>query len=223
MRKVLISILILLLVLMTYYVIIKNITFLNWRSKSIGNIKTLNGDLTTKIKTLEQKNNSEYLQSIDTLEESIRNLKVSKEKYENKIKYVTDKVELGVIQKKEYKIERLWIALENYARKEKIELKIDIKNSTVDTNTYDLDITLSGQYIGITDFLYDIEKDDTLAFKILNFKLTPTTTSETSNKEEEKTQKTSKKAEEETSEKVYADFDKLKATFTIEDVRINFN
>ena len=54
---------------MTYYVIIKNITFLNWRSKSIGNIKTLNGDLTTKIKTLEQKNNSEYLQSIDTLEE----------------------------------------------------------------------------------------------------------------------------------------------------------
>ena len=42
MRKVLISILILLLVLMTYYVIIKNITFLNWRSKSIGNIKTLN-------------------------------------------------------------------------------------------------------------------------------------------------------------------------------------
>ena len=59
MRKVLISILILLLVLMTYYVIIKNITFLNWRSKSIGNIKTLNGDLTTKIKTLEQKNNSE--------------------------------------------------------------------------------------------------------------------------------------------------------------------
>ena len=119
--------------------------------------------------------------------------------------------------------ERLWIALENYAKKEKIELKIDIKNSTVDTNTYDLDITLSGQYIGITDFLYDIEKDDTLAFKILNFKLTPTTTSETSNKEEEKTQETSKKAEEETSEKIYADFDKLKATFTIEDVRINFN
>ena len=88
MRKVLISILILLLVLMTYYVIIKNITFLNWRSKSIGNIKTLNEDLTTKIKTLEQKNNSEYPQNIDTLEESIRNLKVSKEKYENKIKYV---------------------------------------------------------------------------------------------------------------------------------------
>ena len=112
------------------------------------------------------------------------------------------------VEIKEYKIERLWIALENYAKKEGIELKLDVADTNV-ADVYDLNVTVKGEYIQITDFIYDIEKDDTLGFKILKFKMTPaaiTTTTKT-----------------ETGEEVtVTNYDWLTATFEIKSVGIDF-
>ena len=41
-------------------------------------------------------------------------LKIVKKKYQNKMEYVSGNVDLGGVSIKNYKIERLWIALENY-------------------------------------------------------------------------------------------------------------
>lgn len=218
MRKILISILLVLLILLTYSLIFKNITISKWASKNLKNIETSSNNLNAKIATAKQKNDSEYPQSIEELEKSIKNLKVTKEKYKSKTEYIAENVELGVVPTKEYKIERLWIVLENYAKKEGIELKLDIKEASSGKGNYDLDVTLSGEYIGITDFLYDIEKDDTLGFKVLNFKIQPmsssTSTTNTNN---------SSQGNEKETKIIMVDASKLKATFTIEDVGINFD
>lgn len=218
MRKILISILLVLLILLTYSLIFKNITISKWASKNLKNIETSSNNLNAKIATAKQKNDSEYPQSIEELEKSIKNLKVTKEKYKSKTEYIAENVELGVVPTKEYKIERLWIVLENYAKKEGIELKLDIKEASSGKGKYDLDVTLSGEYIGITDFLYDIEKDDTLGFKVLNFKIQPmsssTSTTNTNN---------SSQGNEKETKIIVVDASKLKATFTIEDVGINFD
>ena len=212
MKKFLISILVILLLVLAYFVILKNVTIATWKSKSINDIKNANNELDTQINVAKQINNQEYPQNIEKLENSIRNLKVAKEKYETKLSYISENAELGVVEIKEYKVERLWITLENYAKDNGLDLQLDLLDtSTVDK--YDLSITLLGGYIGITDFIYDIEGDDTLGFKIQNFKLTPNTTTTENTSEEEENGQTS----------TSVDTNTLKATFKIEGVGIEFN
>ena len=38
---------------------------------------------------------------------------------------------------------------------------------------YDLNFVATGDYVGITDFIYDIENDSSLGFKIEGFKMEP--------------------------------------------------
>ena len=212
MKKFLISILVILLLVLTYFVVLKNITIATWKSKSINDIKNANNELNKQIDMAKQINNQEYPQSIEKLENSIRNLKVAKEKYETKLNYVSENAELGVVEIKEYKIERLWITLENYAKDNGLVLQLDLLDTST-ANTYDLDITIIGSYIGITDFIYDIEGDDTLGFKIQNFKIIPNTTTTNDNSEEEKNENTT----------TSVNINVLKATFKIEGVGIEFN
>ena len=42
--------------------------------------------------------------------------------------------------------------------------------------------TATGEYVGITDFIYDIENDSSLGFKIEEFKLLPATTQQSDGK-----------------------------------------
>lgn len=214
MKKILISILIILLSVLTYFFIFDDIKIKDWQNKNFDNIKALDETLYKRIDDAIELNNQEYPESIENLETSIENLEIAKEKYENKLNYIAENVELGVVQVKEYKIERLWIALQKYAKKENVELKLDILDSSK-SGVYDLNITLVGEYMGIMDFIYDVEKDDTLGFKILNFKLVPSTTvtTETSDDSEEN----------KTTNTTTVSVNKLKATFKIEDVGIEFN
>ena len=170
MKKVLISILIVLIVILTFFVVFKNINIGEWKSKNINDIKNLNSELEQKINNAKQLNNQDYPNEVNKLDDSMEKLKIVKKKYQNKMEYVSGNVDLGGVSIKNYKIERLWIALENYAKNENVELKLEVVDAA-SKGLYDLNITVAGEYIGITDFIYDIEKDDTLGFKILNFKL----------------------------------------------------
>lgn len=210
MKKLLILILAILLAILAYFTIVKDITIVKWNNKNVSDIKASNEELKSQIDVGKQLNNQEYPETVAKLEEDIKNLKIAKEKYENKIKGLSENVQLGVVEIKEYKVERLWVVLENYAKDENIELKIDILD-TASAGVYDLNVTVVGGYIGITDFIYDIEKDDTLGFRILNFKLIPNATITTTNETGQDTLSAS------------VDTTKLKATFTIENVGIEFN
>ena len=207
MKKLLMIILAILLIWLTYVLVLKDITIANWNNKSVGDIKGLNENLKEQIGVATQLNNQDYPNAIENIDKSIEDLKIAKEKYDNKIANLSNNVELGIVKIKEYKIERLWIVLENYAKDENVELKLEIMDSATQ-GAYDLNVTVIGSYIGITDFIYDIEKDDTLGFKILNFKLVPNTTVTTSDQ---------------TNTTATVDANKLRATFTIENVGIEFN
>ena len=214
MKKVLISIVVVLFMILTYFVIFKNITIASWESSNINDVKQLDSSLNEKINTAKQLNNQEYPDKVSKLDSAMEKLKVAKKKYESKMAYVSQDVNLDVVNIKSYKIERLWITLENYAKTENVELKLEVLD-TSSSGLYDLSVTVVGEYIGITDFIYDIEKDDTLGFKILNFKLLPgvSTTSTTTSDPSKITNKTTASVR----------VDKLTATFKIEGVEIEFN
>lgn len=229
MKKVLISILIVLIVILTFFVVFKNINIGEWKSKNINDIKNLNSELEQKINNAKQLNNQDYPNEVNKLDDSMEKLKIVKKKYQNKMEYVSGNVDLGGVSIKNYKIERLWIALENYAKNENVELKLEVVDAA-SKGLYDLNITVAGEYIGITDFIYDIEKDDTLGFKILNFKLTPyvattTTNNNTNNNTTSNTKNTDdqNKTTQTTTSTTSVRVDKLTATFKVEGVEIEFN
>ena len=229
MKKVLISILIVLIMILTFFVVFKNINIGEWKSKNINDIKNLNSELEQKIDNAKQLNNQDYPNEVNKLDDSMEKLKIVKKKYQNKMEYVSGNVDLGGVSIKNYKIERLWIALENYAKNENVELKLEVVDAASKW-LYDLNITVAGEYIGITDFIYDIEKDDTLGFKILNFKLTPyvattTTNNNTNNNTTSNTKNTDDQNQttQTTTSTTSVRVDKLTATFKVEGVEIEFN
>ena len=229
MKKVLISILIVLIMILTFFIVFKNISIGEWKSKNINDIKNLNSELEQKINNAKQLNNQDYPNEVNKLDDSMEKLKIAKKKYQNKMEYVSGDVDLGGVSIKNYKIERLWIALENYAKNENVELKLEVVDAA-SKGLYDLNITVAGEYIGITDFIYDIEKDDTLGFKILNFKLTPyvattTTNNNTNNNTTSDTKNTNDQNQttQTTPSTTSVRVDKLTATFKVEGVEIEFN
>lgn len=232
MKKFLISLLLILLIIFTFFLGWKNVKIAKWSSKNIKQVEELGITLDNKIKTATELKQQQYPQSIENIEQSIETLKKTKKNYEDKIKYISDNVELNVVKTKEYKVERIWIAFQKYAKQENVELEINI----LDTNTkgyYDLNVSVVGDYINITDFIYDIEKDDTLGFKILNFKLVPTTSTQTTTKTETKTDSTTKTDDtnetdgetktEDTTTTTTVYVDKLIGTFKIEGIAIDFD
>ena len=229
MKKVLISILIVLIVILTFFVVFKNINIGEWKSKNINDIKNLNSELEQKINNAKQLNNQDYPNEVNKLDDSMEKLKIVKKKYQNKMEYVSGNVDLGGVSIKNYKIERLWIALEYYAKIVNVVLKLEVVDAA-SKGLYDLNITVAGEYIGITDFIYDIEKDDTLGFKILNFKLTPyvattTTNNDTNNNTTSNTKNTDDQNQttQTTTSTTSVRVDKLTATFKVEGVEIEFN
>lgn len=225
MKKILISILVVLLAVLTYFLIMEDVHIADWKNKNIDDIKSLNAKLDKKIDIVEQMNYQEYPEKIKNLETSIEELKIAKDKYDSKVNSLTENVELGVVEIKEYKIERLWIALENYAKDENVKLKLEVLDTAAE-GIYDLNVTVVGEYIGITDFIYDIEKDDTLGFKILNFKLIPntnivTTATQETDANDDNTSEDSTQTKNNSTASV--DVNELKATFKIEGVGIEFN
>lgn len=247
MKKLLITILIVLLSVLTYLLIFKNVKAFNWSNKNIEHIKQMNAELDNEINTAKQIANQDYPEKLEQLDNSIRQMKISKEKYEAKINSMNKDAGLGIIEIKQYKIERLWITLASYAQNHQIDLVLDLmESSNTQTDTYaaklyDLKITLVGDYIGITDFIYDIENDDTLNFKITNFNLAPTIvekitttqTEETNNESdspEQENNETDNKGENEGNNEnkteettTYVVGNDLKATFRIESVGIELD
>lgn len=228
MKKILISILLILSALLTYFAVVKHISFFGWRSNNFADVKDEKMNLDSQINIAKQINNQEYLSSVEGLETSIDEYKKTKLKYEAKTANISDDTEIGIVKIKNYKIERIWVILQNYAKKEKIELELNLLDTTT-SNVYDLDVTLLGDYIGITDFLYDIENDDTLGFKITNFKLLPSTVTTTTTKSDNTTSGNNNTTEENkntnntTTTTTSVSVSKLKATFKIEEVGIEFN
>ena len=64
----------------------------------------------------------------------------------------------------------MWTIIGNYATKNGVKLTLDIK-STNTSDVYDLNFKVQGKYVGITDFIYNLEDDDELKFEISDFKI----------------------------------------------------
>ena len=76
-----------------------------------------------------------------------------------------------------YDVDFLWTTIGNYATQKGVTLQLYVTKSETTTavsSEYvmcDLNFTITGEYIAITDFIYSIEDDATLNFEVSDFLL----------------------------------------------------
>lgn len=179
MKKILISVIIILLLILSYFALAKGISFL--KIKSINDIKTASANLENEFNEANELSSQTYPTEVEALESAIQQLKISKQQYESKNLNNSEENPLGTMEIKTYKIHYLWTILGNYRKDRGIQsLTLDLK-TTENKDIYDLEFTLVGSYTRITDFLYDIENDEELNFEVENFSISSAGTSAQTN------------------------------------------
>ncbi len=238
MKKILISIIIILLIGLGYTISVKSLNIGALKLESINDIKNASTNLEQKFNTSKEISAQTYPKSIEDLDNVVRDLKKVKQEYEAKtLNNPEAQTNLGVIQVEKYNIEYLWTIIGNYATKNGVTLTLDVKSSNAE-DVYNLNFNLEGTYIGITDFIYNLEDDSDLKFEIKDFKIS----SEKITTNDKKTKLTGETTDEDNKEKTSSSTNQqnstttqkettteksdgitLYATFTVENVGINLN
>ena len=108
---------------------------------------------------------------VSDLETSTKSLASSKQKYLDLASVSTDKEIQDANLEQTYAMEFLWNKIGSYATREGVTLKWDVSSTGVN-NKYTLNFTTTGSYIGVINYIYALENDSELAFRIENFKMT---------------------------------------------------
>ena len=178
MRKLLLGLISILLLGLSIYIAMCGISIGSLEINGIPAIQEENAKLESKIQTASTLRNSTYPQNTAALESAYKKLMSEKENYEQILSLGVDENGQPLNKIQEYEIEKIWVTMGNYATRQGVDLKMDLTSNNSISKTYDLKFTVIGGYIQIIDFLYDIERDSTLAFKIEEFKMVPGNTTE---------------------------------------------
>lgn len=174
MRKLLLSLIIVLLLVLGYTILTNGIQISNFNIWSIAQLKNSNQDIDTKIERINTLIDVQYPKKISDIKTASKNMESAKEEYLDYTNLSSDEDILRAMQKESYSIEFLWTKIGNHATSEGVNLKFEIVPSSQGANNVnDLNFTVQGTYIGITNFIYAIENDEDLNFRIQNFKLLP--------------------------------------------------
>ena len=174
MRKVLILILLILLIVLAYFTMFQGLSISTFQVLGVSQIIELNNDLTNKINETNKKIKSDLQSKKSELNQNVELLLTNKESY-YKLANISTENEINKANTEEmYNIEYLWVKIGRHARKEGVNLKLDIKEGTAgDQTTKDLNFTVVGKYVGIIEFISAIEEDSELNFRVNDFILTP--------------------------------------------------
>ena len=174
MKKLLILILITLLLVLTGIVAIRGVQIGKLEILGIKGIQAKSTELDEKIQEAGKLAQKDFQQAVKEVEDNTKKLEETKQEYDEMTAISSASDVESAAQLETYEIETLWVKLGNHATNEGATMKMDVtKGSNTTQNTYNLNFTVNGSYISITDFISDIENDETLGFKIEEFKLVP--------------------------------------------------
>ena len=170
MKNILMTLISLLLIVLTVTLMVNGISIGNIQISSIQQISKKNENLDKRIDETNSLNNITYKNALSDLNEATKKLATSKSNYLN-IASVSSEAEIKEAnQEKSYAMEYLWSQIGNHATGEGVNIKLEI-SSTGASNKNTLNFTVQGSYIAIRNFIYSLENDEDLAFKIENFKI----------------------------------------------------
>lgn len=174
MRKILITILAIILVILAYFTIFHGISIGSFKILGTSQIEELSDELNSKKDEANRKVASEFQGKQEELLSKVDTLLQNKEQYYDVANVSTDNQLSQANTEEVYNLEYLYLKVGGHARNEGVNLKLDINSGdTEDEEVKNLAFTVTGQYVGIIDFISAIEDDSELAFRIEDFKMEP--------------------------------------------------
>lgn len=160
MKKTLLAMLIMGVIILTIYGIVRGLEMDSYDVYSVESIQAKNEEFNFQLETAEKLIDTSYTSALASVGLAHDNAIATKERYHEKLEVSTSS----------YKIEKLFVKLGNHAASENVDLKIDVKNASTGTaDRFNLNFSINGTYISITDYISAIENDSELGFKIENF------------------------------------------------------
>lgn len=176
MKKLLLLVLIALLLALNIYVVFNGLGIGSISILGVKGIQDKNDELDTTIEQTTKLASTDYPKALSNIETDTKKLQTEKKNYEDMVTISSSDDVATAKQLTKYNIEFLWTKLGNHATSEGVTIKIDVTKGTNTTQeTYNLNFTANGSYIGISDFISSVENDSQLGFKIEDFKMVPNT------------------------------------------------
>lgn len=174
MKKILLILIMILLIVAVYFALSSGISIGNIHVLGIQQIIEANKGLDEKIQKLNQSIDVTFPKKMDDLNVASENFKKAKEEYLNLTNISSDQEILDAMKQESYTIEYLWARIGNHAKKQGVNIELQIvSNDTGVSGMYNLNFTVDGSYIAITNFISAIENDGELNFRIQGFNLNP--------------------------------------------------
>lgn len=171
MKDILITVISILLTVVIIICMVKGLTVGSFRILSISNIKQESLNLDNEVDELNNLKNVTYKKKIDDLQTATKDLTTAKQKYLDLASVSSDEEIQEANLEQTYAMEFLWNKVGSYATKEGVTLKWEVSSTGVN-NKYTLNFTTTGSYVGVISYIYALENDSDLAFRIENFKMT---------------------------------------------------
>lgn len=172
MRKILFILALIILLIFTGVVIYKGTNFGRFKVWGITQIVEKNDEIDSENAQLSNLVSVTYPSTLTKLSNSSEKLQQTKKEYEEQSVMLSDSN--YYMQTEKYKLDFLWTRIGNHAKDNKVEIKIDVTNGTAN-GIYNLNFTVVGKYANTTSFIYAIEGDSRLGFKIENFSMKQST------------------------------------------------
>ena len=174
MRKILIMIVIVLLLVVGYISIFEGLNIFGMNVISVSQIQDKSIELDNDLQSLSTLTNIDKPKAMSSLNDSAKQLAITKEEYNDKVIYSSGEDILAASQFRPYETEYLQTRLGNHAKDNAINLRYELRQSTSGVaDVYDIYFTVTGSYVSISEFVSSLENDSSLNFKIDNFKLIP--------------------------------------------------
>lgn len=174
MKKLLILILIALILALSIFIVMNGLTIGKINILGINGIRDKNAQLDKQVEQASRLAEQDYKQAVNEVESNVQELQKEKQEYQDMTAVSSEGDIQAANQLQRYTIDTLRVKLGNYATQEGTTLRMDVLKGTNTTeDTYNLRLTVNGSYVGITDFVSDIENDSILGFKIESFKMQP--------------------------------------------------
>lgn len=171
MKKLLILILIALVLALTIFTIINGISIGNFSILGINQIQSKNAELEENVTEATKLASSTFPSKVSELNASMKKLNEEKASYDEMVA-VSDTGDVQTASRlSNYTLDFLWTEIGTHATSEGVNIDIGLTAGTGGENVYNMNFTAVGSYVGISEFIRDIEDDSDLAFKIEEFSM----------------------------------------------------
>lgn len=138
-----------------------NLGFVQLDIPSYKEVQNNKENLDSKLTTLKTKNNNELVLEEGNVETSLKKYETKKQEYDMLAATASEKDIAEANKIERYLLDYLWIKIGNYASDNDIKFKMTPNNSDLSL-TFDV----TGKYISVINFIYDLENDVDLNFEI---------------------------------------------------------